>query len=311
MRRAGPPIAWRPLRLAALILVVVPLLCGAYLFGALSYSRGMWPIPQIQKWKDEVRGMALDQPLLVDSTGRLLGSKLKTPVPCPPQDDRTAVLLAIGQSHASNDSGQRYRSAHGERVLNYHDGKCYVAESPLLGATGRTGESWTLLANRMIDAKLADRVILVSTAVGGSFARRWRDGGDLNATMLEVLREMQPRYRVTHTFWMQGEADLAARTSEADYTTMVRSLVGSLRRAGMSGPIYLSVSTYCDVPNWTADNPIARAQRSLPKLERGVYVGVDLDHVIAPIDRVDGCHLSGSGQEKLAAALLEALRTAH
>src|SRR4029079_8029979 len=77
--------------------------------------------------------------------GRLTSHDGKKAVACPQQTDRTAVLLLMGQSNAGNHAGQRFRSEHGDALINFFDGRCYVAASPLLGSDGTSGEYWTQL----------------------------------------------------------------------------------------------------------------------------------------------------------------------
>jgi hypothetical protein len=67
------------------------------------------------------------QPGTVDSFGRLTNFPGKKTVACPAQDRKTAVLLLIGQSNTGNHAEREYTSGFGRRVLNYFDGKCYVA----------------------------------------------------------------------------------------------------------------------------------------------------------------------------------------
>src|ERR1700721_677242 len=66
-------------------------------------------------------------------------------------DGATAVLLVAGQSNAANSQGQRYQSPD-DRVVNFSEGHCYRAASPLLGADDQRGESWTLLGTKLVRA---------------------------------------------------------------------------------------------------------------------------------------------------------------
>lgn len=264
-------------------------LCLAYLAGAYAHARGWWPF-----WQPES-----DPP-------RLLSFPNKQPVTCPDQGPRTAVLLLIGQSSAANRAGQKYRSAHGERVVNYADGKCYIAESPLLGASGTDGESWTPLGNKLLDAGLFDTVVLVPFAIGSTSITRWQAGGDLNAALMQAL---PTSYRITHILWHQGETDYDdGKLSGDDYRRMFYSLVDTLR-SRTDAPIYPCVATRpCDATKWTPDNEIAQAQRALPDPARKVFAGVNTDMLLEYLDRYDGCHFGWSGQEKFANAWIEILK---
>src|SRR5262249_2240954 len=138
--------------------------------------------------------------------------------------------------------------------------KCYIAGSPLLGADGPWGEYWTELGNRLVQKRIFDRVVLVSSAIGATFVGQWQVGGlpggevevmpgfrmpvanpNLNAMLMNVLTQLRPYYRVTQVLWHQGESD--GKTSAEDYTRSFMSLVGSLRQRGLSAPIYVSVTS--------------------------------------------------------------------
>ena len=241
------------------------------------------------------------QPGTADSLGRLSSYPGKKAVACPAQDARTAVLLLIGQSNTANLAAKKHASAYGARVLNFFDGKCYVARSPLLGTTGTAGESWTLLGNKLLAAGLYRNVVLIPAGINGSPVIRWQRGGDLNAMLMDVIAGARPRYRITHVLWHQGEVDFIIRTSEDDYKRMFGSLLASLREQGVDAPVFISVATRC-APDWVADNPVSRAQKALPSRQLKLFAGVNTDQLVAIDDRHDTCHFGAGGQEKFARA---------
>src|SRR5262245_43242481 len=110
------------------------------------------------------RASALPPPvaenIVTDSLGRVIATADKQRVACPPQDERTAVILTIGQSNAANYASRPYRSTHGAAVLNFFAGRCYLAASPLLGADGPWGEYWTELGNRLVESGKFGKVVL-------------------------------------------------------------------------------------------------------------------------------------------------------
>ena len=244
---------------------------------------------------------ASQQPAIFDAYGRLTGYPEKKAVACPAQDAKTAVLLLIGQSNTGNHAEREYTSAHGARVLNYFNGRCYVAESPLLGTTGSAGESWTLLGNKLVTAGAFRKVILVPAGINGTPISRWQEGGDLNAMLMGVLAATRKRYRITHILWHQGEVDFIIKTAEADYRKMFGSLLSTIRNHEIDAPMFVSVATKC-APEWNADNPVARAQKVLPNLQQKVFAGVDTDDLVGDADRHDTCHFGATGQEKFANA---------
>ena len=286
------------------------LLCALAMLGVAAYGAGIyqgyrvtWPVPQIKALVEQRVRRNGPQ---IDALGRLVAFPGKQAVPCPPQDAETAVLLLAGQSNAANFQGQRYQGE-GGHVINLFDGRCYLAASPLLGAGGRFGESWTLLGNRLVAAGLYRTVILIPVAIGGSAIRQWAAGGALNRMLLAVLRQVAPRYRITAILWQQGAADFALGTSGPRYAADLRSLLASLRAAGVTAPFYLCRASFQLGAAWSPDNPVALAQAALVD-GRSIRAGPDTDRDITAFDRYDGLHFSASGEEKFAAAWLALLR---
>ena len=243
---------------------------------------------------------------LVDGHGRLVSYPGKATVPCPPQDQRTAVVFVAGQSNAANFGEKRQTTAFGNRVVAFFEGACTIAASPLLGSDSHEGESLTPMADELLRSGRYDRVVLAPVAVGGTEIARWVDG-DLAPVLRQALDAVQARYRVTHAIWHQGESDVDDGTSAAAYRRRFDTLLGRWRAQGMTAPVFVSVTTRC-YPNWIADNPVALAQRSLPDPARGLYPGADSDTLLPPAELRDGaCHHNAAGQAHLAKLLAASL----
>jgi hypothetical protein len=297
-------------------------LAAAFLWGGYSASQNVFPFRELRAVKayaiDVIRGPQVERPAASlmaerfekDALERLVGDAHKSPTPCPPQGSRTAVLLLLGQSNAANSGGQRYRSTQGARVLNFHAGRCFLAESPLLGSTGFNGEHWTLLGDALVTAGVLDTVVLVPAAFGGTEIAQWLPGSRLDRALRETIAGIRSAgYRTTHVLWHQGEHDAFHRTDQQTYTGRFLALLDTLRSEGVTAPVLVSVATKCSIlRSHAADNPVQIAQRSLPAIAPGVYAGVDTDALLNDIDRYDDCHFSASGQRKVADAWLEILR---
>jgi hypothetical protein len=171
----------------ARFLLVIIVLTATYLFGAYSARHQLFPFPLLQALKTGAdRTTAPDDLYTFDQVGRLASGDHKKAAACPQQTDRTAVLLLMGQSNAGNHGGQRFRSEHDEKVVNFFDGRCYIAASPLLGSDGTGGEYWTQLGNLLLNRGSFDQVILAPVAITGSEVSRWGPGGDLNGIMTDT-----------------------------------------------------------------------------------------------------------------------------
>jgi hypothetical protein len=293
------------LRSCALAAVVVLLATGAYLFGLYSYSRGLWPMTALRGIFGH-HGPVETAIGTRDRFGHLAAYPGKTEVACPEQTADTAFLLVMGQSNAANHGDTRVTTHHPESVLNFFAGKCYVAASPLLGATGEGGEFVTPLADELVDRGVFRSVIVMNTAVTDTQISRWQRDGDLNLATLDALRSLRPGYRVTQVVWHQGENDLRFETTGKVYQASFRSMLGALRDAGVDAPVFLAVATTCG--RWRRENnDVATAQRALVD-DRTIFLGADTDALLDQHDRSgDACHLSGSGARKTALAYAAAI----
>ena len=244
--------------------------------------------------------------------GRLDKYPTKTRIPCPKSDTSTAVILAIGQSNLANQSEHQFASDYATKIVNYYNGDCYPAGSPLLGSTGDAGEPLTLLANKLVAGHFFQQVILIPAAIGGSSMHEWQLGGKLNQMMLDVIDQVQAHYRITHVVWHQGESDFVSKTTTSDYVRMFQSMIASIRMHGVDASVFVSIATMCkEVATWNANNSVAIAQRAVVDPAADIYPGPDTDALLIDADRYDGCHLTRSGQVKLADGLLEAITRAN
>ena len=134
------------MRFIVLLLFLITLCGSAFAIDLYGGVKRVWPVPQLRllvapKAQSLVR---------TDEFGRLLSYPGKIEITCPVQGKETAVLLLVGQSNAANYQGQLHQSAD-DRVVNFMNGRCYRAASPLLGADGQKGETWTLLSNKLVN----------------------------------------------------------------------------------------------------------------------------------------------------------------
>lgn len=217
------------------------------------------------------------------------------------------VLLVAGQSNSANFAEKKYATNYPNRVLNYHNGECFVAESPLLGSTGENGEFITLLADKLIKSGAYESVVIISTGFDGSHISRWEDGGDLNHILLETISKIK-KYKINIFIWHQGESDFRLSTSSKIYYKSFHSLINSLEQQGVYPKTFISIATKCGFnPNWHANNPTALGQTLLID-NRKIFLGANTDKIITESDRQpDNCHLSASGQELTARTFAQSI----
>jgi hypothetical protein len=277
---------------------------GGYLSGLVSYPGNLWPLGSIRALLGS--GAAIGSH---DDLGRLLSYPGKVAVPCPRQTKDMAVILAIGQSNIANHSSAKMTTRHPQKVLNVFDGRCFVASSPLLGATGEGGEFLTLLADTLVDEDVYKTVVIISSGIADAAIARWQRDGDLNEMLLAALKTRPAGFTTTEIVWHQGETDVRYGTSAKAYQESFRSLMDSLRDSGVSAPAFIAVTTKCGLSSKDS-NPVAAGQRGLVD-DRTIFLGADTDALLGAVDRQsDGCHFSESGQRKTALSYATAIKKA-
>jgi hypothetical protein len=296
------------------IAIGLALILPAYLFGAFSYSRNLWPIELLREIKDSRVAHATRNPVNLsqfDSLGRLTFHPGKIQVDCPVQTRDTGVLLILGQSNAANHARKKFTTQYPNNVVNYFEGKCYVASSPLLGATAEGGEFITPLADQLISNGTYRNIVVIAAAVAASPISRWVRHGDLNESLIALIKDVQTKFQITEVIWHQGEADASPllSTTAKVYVSSFHSLVDTLSERKVRAPIFVSIATrWCNAgANWTEGNPVATGQRLLIDNQR-IFLGADTDKLVELKDRYDTCHFSESGQTKTAEAFADSIR---
>lgn len=294
-----------------LIVVFILGLCAAYLFGLYSYPRNIWPSSVLINIKNSPIAAYLGLATF-DRFGRLLSFPGKVQIECPIQTPDTGVLLVIGQSNAANLGEKKFSTQYPHQVVNYFDSKCFVAASPLLGSVGAEGEFITPLADALVKNGTYKNVVIISSGMSGTPISRWQKDGDLNEMLLNRIQELHDKYSVTDVIWHQGENDFFNETSAKVYFGSFNSLRSTLAAAGVTAPIFISISTKCGVEKeWHMENPVSTGQRMLID-NKTVFLGVNTDELLSDRDRMnDVCHLNESGILKTAMAYSEAITAFH
>ena len=245
--------------------------------------------------------------LLAAPVEQPLGSELamrRQEVPCPSARSRTMVLLAAGQSNASNYGGFLNRSMHGAHVVEFYQNRCYVAEDPTISGDGWGGTPWVDLGNRLIESGNYDDVVIAVAAKGGSSIGEWRNGHALNARLADIgFALSNANLPATIIAWVQGEADRSAASyfhHTSHYSSALAEVIATTRRFASESRFLVTLDSSCplDPGGGLPELSIRRAQIAASDPDHGVTVGPDLDAINAPGDRYDVCHLSSQGLQK-------------
>jgi hypothetical protein len=223
---------------------------------------------------------------------QLVAYPARRELPRPTISPRTIVAFAFGQSNSANHGGEKYRAA-SDDVLNFWQGRYFLAEDPLLGASGRAGSVWTLTANKLLAAQAADRVILLAAGVAATSVHQWAIGGPLNGMFERRLQEAKAAgLTVTHFLWHQGEADNSL-PGVASYAGAMKQVIALSKSYFPASKFFVAQASRC---SRLPPSPELRAvQASLADMP-GVFAGPNTDE-ISLAERYDDCHFSGRGLE--------------
>ncbi|HOX29043.1 MAG TPA: sialate O-acetylesterase, partial [bacterium] len=220
---------------------------------------------------------------------------------------RTMVMFTFGQSNSANSSPDKYTPK--QPVYVFYEGKCYEGMDPLPGTSGSGGSLWPRLADKLIEAGMYDKVLIVAVGVGGTPMKRWTPGpeGDLYGRVLDAFDSLKKKdIKITHLLWHQGENDNGSKTPKDQYKKMFMTMVGDIRKQGVDAPIYVAVATRCG--RLGEGFEIQQAQRELVNTELKIFPGAFSDEITSIDDRHDACHFTGQGLDKHATLWFNAIK---
>jgi len=229
--------------------------------------------------------------------------KQRTPVPIEQLQAGSGVMwvLVFGQSNAANSGGEPTGPL--ENIYSFYDGKTYIGQAPLLGATGRKGSVWTQLAERMLKQGLAEKIVLVPFAIGGTSITYWREGGKFNPRLRDIVaRAKQSGGTINLALWQQGEGDYDM--SQAEYEQSLLSIYESLRSEGVDPLFFVAQQT-----RKKKQGPLEQSRKAkdnVAKTHPCTFAGPDND-VLGKEYRHDGVHFSAEGQALVADAWMTKL----
>jgi hypothetical protein len=214
------------------------------------------------------------------------------------------VALVFGQSNAGS-WGESKRTA-GPNVQAFYKGKLSRAADPFKNTDGDRGSVWTRLGDKLIAAKLYDKVIYVPFSRGGTEIVRWGPKGDLYRGLLEVIAEAQKaKLTFTHLLWHHGEADNRLKTGTDIYKQQFLGMVQGIRDAGVKAPLFVATASICG--EFKLNPALRKAQTDVIAPTQNIFAGPDTDTLDLDM-RHDWCHFSNAGLDKHADLWLAILK---
>lgn len=221
-------------------------------------------------------------------------------------NQNTLVALTLGQSNAANFGIPRFKPD--RNVFNLFEGKCFIAEDPMIGASGDGGSVWTRLGQILVETKQYKNAIFITIAEGSSEISQWVSGGIYEKKLLRAIKQAKKSHiTITHVLWHQGETDASKGTSQSEYLLNLQRLIDSIRSNGVHAPFFVSVASYCQ---YKVSSAIQSAQKSSIDFNKRIYPGPNTDLMTSSKYRRDNCHFSEEGLEKFAALWANSINNA-
>ncbi len=222
----------------------------------------------------------------------------------------TLVLVIAGQSLSTNCVPSPHTPTNA-LVHNFSitNGGCYKAQGTLLGCTGYhpnlPGNPWPTghwgcdLGDKLINAGVCQRVILVPIGVGGSKMQDWAVGRANNDRIIVTARRLAKAGLTPSAFlWEQGESDTSPQTSQADYQTFFASMMTTIRAVWSTVPVFVAKSTFI---NGISNATIRTAQAAVVNNAAGIFAGPDADTLTGSSFRqTDQTHWNAGGADGVA-----------
>jgi hypothetical protein len=220
--------------------------------------------------------------------------------------DRTAVIITTGGSNISSSAGGSYAVANIEAVQNFsiYDGQIYKCVNPVLGASrnpiGGSNSANCQIGDALVSAGIYDRVIMVPTAVHGSFCELWAYT-ILKQRAIVTMRwlrsvNLAPTWILPHL----GEVDAQRQTPRAVLAQCFRDWAQLYVDHGAGAArFFVPIES---MVTWAINPTVQTAQADAiasgcPTCRRGA----DVDSLGGPNRLEDGVHWSELGAANLAA----------
>ena len=209
----------------------------------------------------------------------------------PEISEQSVVILTLGQSNAANHGLPGPVSEQG--VFNFWQGQYFIAQDPLLGASGRGSNMWTRVGELLLSEGGHSNVIIAPFAGGNTSIEAWVDGGKLFKQLNKTIESLKSAgLEPDYITWIQGETDNMMGTPIAQYQQRLEQLVRFLRAKDLNSPFIIARATRC---GWFPPNQaMHEIQTQVADRYPQVFIGPALDD-LGFAYRFDGCHFTHDG----------------
>ncbi|MEM9400404.1 MAG: sialate O-acetylesterase [Verrucomicrobiota bacterium] len=251
--------------------------------GYQAHKADLFPVSDFieRQFAEEISETQIEYAVYSDTSG-------KAEVGCP--DPKESLVFAImGQSNAANNGGHSFANEN-PNIINFFNGKCYIAHDPLLGSSGARGSLWLPFAEAL---KTDKKIVLVPLAVNSSKVGQWlADDGLMPLYQKTIDSVRKAGFTPSIFMWMQGESDRDLEKEE--YKDSLESFFSKIKKQFPDSRIALSGTSYCgeEAPQ------IVQAQQDIAERNGYIWLG-KTDQFIDTHYRYDSCHLSEQGMRAI------------
>lgn len=217
-----------------------------------------------------------------------------------PSPKNTLVIVSGGQSNAGNHLTLRTRTETTDRVYAFYNGQCYLAQDPMLGASGTSGSLWPLLGKQLAQST-GKSIMMISAARGGASYEDWLNPQTGYMSDLQVQLNAATRLGFTANWiiWHQGETNARtpehARHNKDELSRLTAILLNKMPHARM----YLFRVSRCSDKMNANGVPLMRdIQTQVAEQNPRIFAGMNTDEFDDDY-RIDRCHFNRFAREMI------------
>ena len=218
------------------------------------------------------------------------------------------AIAYFGQSNSANSVNKITKINIPDNLYQYNwkDNNCYRYKEPLIGASGKKGNSITPFAIGLAN-NIENNLLIIPYGIGNTLLESWSNGDNslLNKSLLENLKKR--KINVDLFLFHQGESDAYAvrdisKKIEKSYYSKkylinLLKIIDQTRFYFPESKFGLSIVSKCYEPK--ANKYITDSQNEVTKLRSNVFISADSDSIYGRKYRYDGCHFNLKGVEEL------------
>ena len=206
------------------------------------------------------------------------------------QTENIGVFLIYGQSNAMNDSYKGYEVKND--VYMQLNAKSYAYEEPTLGGTGKYGNVWGRVGDKLIDSGVYDSVIFSLAGESGKNISYLSKYPNIAFLKIQYDNLFNVFGRVDGLLVHQGESD----NRNANYYNDFEKFIDILIKLNINTPIYLARTSYCN----GNESKITLEHQNMIIEKYNLHEGPNTDLYKDDVYRLkDRCHFSKLGLDMI------------